>query len=211
MHPHEPEYPLKRLICYLQGQNRSRVSYKTNWTISTRSAEQLHYPHPTLTRLSPTRAKQERRKAECTGRKTGLEVHRHIYHRGKVCEKKMEPKREHINHKICMSTTSKALFKMSSDLSDISGLSPAHDRPKPELSGVFADLFDNKIRQLRENIDSASDSPDADPVGHDSAFGAQSVPQFEPVSETEVRETIMKYPPKSSEACSYLTAEGNDR
>ena len=110
-----------------------------------------------------------------------------------------------------MSTTSKALFKMSSDLSDISGSSPAPDRPKPELSGVFADLFDNKIRQLRENIDSASDSPDADPLGHDSAFGAQSVPQFEPVSETEVREMIMKCPPKSSEACSYLTAQGNDR
>ena len=78
---------------------------------------------------------------------------------------------------------------------------------KHELPDAFADFFDNKIRQLRENIDTTSDDSDTDPFGHDNAFFGQSLAEFELVSEMEVRETILKRPPKSSN----LTAEGNDR
>ena len=88
-------------------------------------------------------AKQERRKAERKWRKTGLEIHRQIYQQRKkdVRKKVLELKREHINYKICMSTTSKELFKISSDLMGTSGSSPAPDLPKHELPDVFADFF----------------------------------------------------------------------
>ena len=118
-----------------------------------------------------------------------------------------ELKREHINHKICMLTTSKELFKISSDLMASSGSSPSPDLPKHELLDAFAGFTDNKIRQLRENINTASDGSDTDPFDHDNAFCGQSLAEFELVSEMEVRETILKRPPKSSN----LTAEGNDR
>ena len=98
------------------------------------------------------------------------------------------------------SDTSKELFKISSDLMGSSGSSPAPDLPKHELPDAFADFFDNKIRQLRENIDTASDGSNTDPFDHDNAFCGQSLAEFEPVSEMEVRETILKCPPKSSEA-----------
>ena len=81
-----------------------------------------------------------------------------------------------------------------------SGFSPAPDLPEHELPDAFADFFDNKIRQLRENIDTASDGSDTDPFDHDNAFCGQSLAEFEPVSEMEMRETILKCSPKSSEA-----------
>ena len=116
-------------------------------------------------------AKRERRKVESKWRKTGLEKHRQIYQLRKkdVRRKGLEVKREHINHKICMSTSTKEHFKISSDLMGTSGSSPAPDLPKHELPDVFADFFDQKIRQLRENIDSAGDGPEADPFDHDSS------------------------------------------
>ena len=98
------------------------------------------------------------------------------------------------------SDTSKELFKISSDLMGGSGFSPAPDLPEHELPDAFADFFDNKIRQLRENIDTASDDSDTDPFDHDNAFCGQSLAEFEPVSEMEVGEMILKCPPKSSEA-----------
>ena len=99
-----------------------------------------------------------------------------------------------------MSTTSKELFKISSDLMGTSGSSPAPDLPKHELPDTFADFFNNKIRQLRENIDTISDDSDTDPFDHDNAFCGQSLAEFELVSEMEVRETILKCPSKSPEA-----------
>ena len=53
---------------------------------------------------------------------------------------------------------------------------------------------------LRENIDTTSDGSDDYPFDHDSAFRCQSLAKFQLVSKTEVRETILKCPPKSSEA-----------
>ena len=93
--------------------------------------------------VSITTAKQERRKAERKWRKTGLEIHRQIYQQRKkdVRKKVLELKREHINYKICMSTTSKELFKISSDLMGTSGSSPAPDLPKHELPDAFADFL----------------------------------------------------------------------
>ena len=99
-----------------------------------------------------------------------------------------------------MSTTSKELFKFSSDLMSSSEPSPAPDLPKHELPDSLACSFGNKIRQLRENIDTASDGSDTDPFDHDIAFRGHSLASFEPISETEVWETILKCPPKSSEA-----------
>ena len=99
-----------------------------------------------------------------------------------------------------MSTTSKELFKISSDLMGSSGSSPAPDLPKHELPDSLACSFGNKIRQLRENIDTASDGSDTDPFDHDNAFCGQSLAEFELVSEMEVRETILKCPSKSPEA-----------
>ena len=147
-------------------------------------------------------AKQERRKAERNWRNTGLEIHRQIYQQRKkdVRKKVSELKRKYINHKICISTTRKQLFKISSDLMGSSGSSSAPDLPEYELPDAFADFFDIKIRQLHENIDTASDGSDTDPFDHDNAFRGHSLASFEPISETEVRETILKCPPKSSEA-----------
>ena len=78
------------------------------------------------------------------------------------------------------------------------GFSPEPDRPKHELLDSFADFFDNKIHQLRENMDTASDGSDAGPFDHDSAFRGESLAEFEQVSETEW-ESILKCPPRSSE------------
>ena len=107
-------------------------------------------------------------------------------------KKVSELKRKYINHKICISTTRKQLFKISSDLMSFQSMSC--------LMCLPISFTKKKICQLRENIDTASDGSNTDPFDHDNAFCGQSLAEFEPVSEMEVRETILKCPPKSSEA-----------
>ena len=146
-------------------------------------------------------AKQERRRAERKWRSTGLEVHRQIYQQNKIKVRKMvhELKTDYINSKIDNSSSSKELFKISSDLLGRSGHSSLPDLPKHEISDAFAGFFETKISNLREKIDNLDCSSDPDPLSHDINFQGQPLLKFDMVTEKEVREMILKCPPKSSE------------
>ena len=141
-------------------------------------------------------AKQERRRAERKWRSTGVEVHRQMYHQRKTEVRKLvtKLKKEYINERIEMSTSTKELAVQS-----IQWSSPAPNLPKHGLPDTFANYFQNKIGKLRESIDLLGSNLDSDPFQYDTAFQSQSLNQFEPVTEKKVRETILKCPPKSSE------------
>ena len=124
-----------------------------------------------------------------------------MYHQRKTEVRKLVTKleKEYTNEGIGASTSSKELFKVSNNLLGKSGSYPAHDLQKQDLPDTFANYFENKIGKFGENMDLLGGNLDSDPFQYDTAFHGQPLNQFEPVTEKEVRETILKCPLKSSE------------
>ena len=144
------------------------------------------------------RKRQLRRRAERKWRKTGSQVDKENYKHSirEVKHSIINAKKEHYSTIISECTTTKALFSVVNELKGQSLSTPLPTNiPPEELPDGFAKYFISKVEQIRNELDSFSPSPVT--VTENPVTNVPSFCSFEPVSVSEIRETILASAPKS--------------
>ena len=144
--------------------------------------------------LDIKQAKAERRRAERRWRQTKFSVHRDIFRllNHKVKDLIDFAKKYLYNKQIEVCSTSKKLFHVTNHLSGKGGNVLPNNIPVNELPETFGQFFNDKISQIREDIDNASLSPPSY-----TEIQGECLSDFRCVTEEEVRSIIISSPPKS--------------
>ena len=136
-------------------------------------------------------AKQDKRKAERTWKKTGLQVHKEIYQKLKkqTSDLVKEEKRLYVNDLIVDSGSCRELFKICNDLL---GKSKVKSFPTQfasrELPHAFNDYFVKKVVSIRDYLDAISSEPAF------TEFTGHPISDFMPVTEDELISVILNSP-----------------
>ena len=140
-------------------------------------------------------AKQKRRRAERAWLKSGLTVFRDIYISAKrfVTNLVLKAKSRYFSSKIENCTSSKQLFSVSNGLMGKEKSTPLPNCfPMSQLPNIFCDFFLDKTAKIRKELDDQPLTPSIFPSNAqiDSVFDI-----FRPVSESDVRKTILNSKP----------------
>ena len=141
-------------------------------------------------------AKAQRRRLERKWRSTRLTVDRQILREqiNTIKQLTKEAKAEHYNSRIRDCETSKALFSITNALSNTETNQrtlPTSVKPE-ELPGLFGTYFRNKVKTIRDSLNSITETP-----VHKQFEGDCQFKMFRPVTETEVKNIIKSSPPKT--------------
>lgn len=140
-------------------------------------------------------ARRKRRRAERRWRRTRLTVHRDIFVKERAAVRAciQSAKEQFYCGKIDTSSSCRVLFSMSNQLLGRKRGTPLpSDVPRDELPQRFSDFFLNKIKSIRDDLDSRACEPPTFSV-----FDGPFFTHFEPVSETEIEELISASAAKS--------------
>ena len=151
-------------------------------------ARPVRPPAPWLT-PEIAEAKRSRRRAERLWRSSKLTVHRQMFQsaRSKVSLMITSAKRTYLQNKILDSSTSKQFFSIINDLLGSLSNSPLPSSYKlSELPSVFSSFFYEKIKSLRDKLDSVSTRS----CFPDPAFSGVPLTSFCTVTQDEVLSTI---------------------
>jgi len=136
-----------------------------------------------------------RRRAERKWRTSQLVIHRQIFaearHSTSLCIQ--EAKRKYYQDKINSDATSKQLFTTRSELlgKRVGKVLPSNV-PRPELPQTFCDYFSNKIKIIREGLDSRNSDPPTF-----ASYDGPLFTHFRPVTEKDILDVIRTSASKS--------------
>ena len=165
---------------------------------------------PATTRLLPNRppapwltpeiahAKRARRRAERRWRKSGLTIHKQLFHteRTRVSTLIASAKTTYFQNKITTSSSSKDLFTTMNQLLGTQKSSPLPTTHTHEqLPTVFSNYFTTKIQTLRQKLDATP----CQPCTPDPSFSGSPLSTFTPVSQEELLKTIRSMTLKTCE------------
>ncbi len=193
--------------CSSAGSNPDAEGLVDTYTTGLRRVLERHAPLVTRTvRDRPSapwltdevrEARRERRRAERCWRKTGLTVHREIYasKRKSTSACVSAAKQKHYSDKVdSAASSSKQFFNVCNDLMGKSTAKPLPSNIKPEdLPQRFSDFFSDKIRLLRQNLDSRSSK-----LPEYAIYDGPKLSCFSNVTENNVRDLLSGLPNKCS-------------
>ena len=140
-------------------------------------------------------AKRELRQAERKWRSSGLTVYKELYSDKLIAytTSVRKAKRQYYNDVICNCPSSKQLYNVTNQLLGRTKKSSLPNNiPTSDLPDTFCQFFNNKIEQIRNDIDTQS----ADPPVFEPFTGSKFC-DFEPVTEASMLELILKTASKS--------------
>ena len=137
--------------------------------------------------IAVVEAKQDRRRAERKWRSTELTVHRQIF-QAKNYEVKdviAQAKTSYYTSSINECTTSKSLYTITNDLcgKNSDPILP-NDIPKEELPDTFCSFFNDKVQNIRDDLDTSDLEPEF------KSYNGAIFDCFSPVNETFVRNIV---------------------
>ena len=144
---------------------------------------------------SVRKAKRELRQAERKWRSSGLTVYKELYSAKLIVytASVRKAKRQYYNDVICNCPSSKQLYNVTNQLLGRTKKSSLPNNiPTSDLPDTFCQFFNNKIEQIRNDIDTQS----ADPPVFEPFTGSKFC-DFEPVTEASMLELILKTASKS--------------
>ena len=140
-------------------------------------------------------AKRELRQAERKWRSSGLTVYKELYSDKLIAytTSVRKAKRQYYNDVICNCPSSKQLYNVTNQLLGRTKKSSLPNNiPTSDMPDTFCQFFNNKIEQIRNDIDTQS----ADPPVFEPFTGSKFC-DFEPVTEASMLELILKTASKS--------------
>ena len=147
-------------------------------------------------------AKRQRRKAERQWLSSGLTVHKQIY---QACKKNVTNivhavKSAYFSTKITESTNCKQLFGITDKLLGRKKSTPLPTAiPTNDLPELFAKFFQDKVRAIRNQLDSVTSLESSSPYDWDTEFQYAHFSSFEPITTDSLRTIIGKCAPKTCE------------
>ena len=140
-------------------------------------------------------AKRELRQAERKWRSSGLTVYKELYSSKLIAYTASvhKAKRQYYNDVICNCPSSKQLYNVTNQLLGRTKKSLLPNNiPTSDLPDTFCQFFNNKVEQIKNDIDTQS----ADPPVFEPFTGSKFC-DFEPVTEASMLELILKTASKS--------------
>ena len=176
---------LKELLDHHAPPSRRRISHRP--------------PSPWFASVGPKllEAKRERRRVERQYLKTGLTVFKEMF---RVCNRVVnslvhQAKTSYYNAKILSCATSRQLFNLTGTLLGKTKSSPLPTSfPSSDLPSQFSDFFSNKIKAIRQNLDSATTTSPSFP---DPPYLGTVWSDFKLISQNDVRKIIKQSTIKS--------------
>ena len=142
-------------------------------------------------------AKRRRRNAEKKKNKTGLTVHKQIYTQAKKDVTKIisKARTEYYSSEVTKCSNGRQFYGLIGTLTGVKHTSPLPTNHKSEdLPQIFSDYFSMKIADIRSELDRLTDLGRSSQV-NSSTSCPSSFTVFRPVSESEVRKTILQSKP----------------
>ena len=142
-------------------------------------------------------AKTSRRQAERKWTASGIVVYKELYKKAKPCVTRivMKAKSLFYNCEIIFASSTKELYSITNNLLSKTKSTPLPTLfPLPDLPGLFSTFFRDKIIKLRLDLDSQPVATSSLPLTN--TFDGVSLCTFKPVSESVVRNLILKSAPK---------------